>query len=156
MGQCRRAKATVEPHLRGEKKHWDVSVKLGGKKTGLDVTVRHPLAPSNVRVAAKGPKALLVDADQEKHDVYDRIATGAGCDFKAMSFTTFGGFSDEALGYIKSLITEGGRIKTVWQPRELVHGIYRTIAVAILRGNANVVEVNLDKAQGDGGRRGVL
>ena len=35
------------------------------------------------------------------------------------------------------------RTKNLWAPKEVVQGIYRTVAIAIARGNAEIVGANL-------------
>ena len=51
------------------------------------------------------------------------------------------------MAFIKLLIQEGAKYKHVWAPKEVVHGIYRTVAIAIARGNANIVENNLRQSR---------
>src|SRR5579883_1497785 len=50
------------------------------------------------------------------------------------------------LRIIRSFIQEGAKFKNVWAPKEIVHGIYRTVAIAIARGNADIIASNLRKA----------
>src|ERR1041385_2258991 len=115
----------------------------GARDVGVDVTVRHPLAPSNVALSARSPKALLEDAEREKRNTYDRLASRDRVDFKAMAFTTYGGFGDEALQVIKLVIDQGKKMGLVWQPRDVVYRVSRSVAVAIARGNMEVVRANL-------------
>ena len=89
---------------------------------------------------------------------YDVLASKAKANFHAMAFTTYGGFGDEALAVIKLVIDQGKKMGLVWQPREVVYRIYRSIAVAIARGNAEIVQANLEGGQCSGrgeGRVGV-
>ena len=44
---------------------------------------------------------------------------------------------------MKELIALGGKVKNVWAPYEVVHGIYRSIAIAVANGNADILEANL-------------
>ena len=37
------------------------------------------------------------------------------------------------MAFIRSFIQEGAKFKNVWARREIVHGIYRTVAIAIAR-----------------------
>ena len=47
------------------------------------------------------------------------------------------------MAFIKKLIEEGARYKNVWASKETVQGIYRTVAIAIARGNAEIISSNL-------------
>ena len=49
----------------------------------------------------------------------------------------------QALAFIKQLIKEGARFKNVWAPKEVVQGIYRTVAIAVARGNAEIIQSNM-------------
>ena len=47
------------------------------------------------------------------------------------------------MAFIRLIIQEAARYKSVWAPKEVVHGIYRSVAMAVVRGNAKVVQSNL-------------
>ena len=51
------------------------------------------------------------------------------------------------MAFIKTLIQEAARFKNVWAPKQVVHGIYRTVAVAIARGNAEIIDSNLRRSR---------
>ena len=53
----------------------------------------------------------------------------------------------QALAFIRLIIQEAARYKSVWAPKEVVHGIYRSVAMAVVRGNANVVQTNLIRSR---------
>ena len=89
-----------------------------------------------------------------------RVLCSSGCTGNACLTQQrfYGGFGDEALAVIKLVIDQGKKMGLVWQPREVVYRIYRSIAVAIARGNAEIVQANLDGGQCSGrgeGRVGV-
>ena len=52
---------------RREGKVFDLFIWGLGKPIALDVTVVHPLAPSNVQKSADNPESLLKKAEAEKH-----------------------------------------------------------------------------------------
>src|ERR1700691_2394289 len=79
---------------------------------------------------------------------YDGLADSIGAKFFAFAVTTNGGLGEEALQFIRHIIKEGARFKHVWAPKEVVHGIYRTVAIAIARGNADVISTNLSRSRG--------
>jgi len=41
----------------------------------------------------------------------------------------------------------GARFKNVDAPKEVVNGIYRSVAVALARGNADIVQANLTRSR---------
>ena len=47
------------------------------------------------------------------------------------------------MAFLKIFIEEGARFKNLWAPREIVYGIYRSVAIAIARGNADIIASNL-------------
>ena len=114
-----------------------------GKPIALDVTVVHPLAPSRVQKSAVNPESVLAEAEAEKHGLYDGLADRVGADFFAFAVETTGRLGNDALAFIRRLIQEGARFKHVFAPKQVVQGIYRTVAVAVARGNADIVRSNL-------------
>ena len=45
--------------------------------------------------------------------------------------------------FIKDMIKLGAETKMVYAPHEIVHGIYRSIATAVARGNAHIISRSL-------------
>ena len=113
----------------------------------VDVRVSHSLAPSHVEQCARDETAVLKAAEAEKHSAYRELADKMGAKFFAFAVESTGRLGDDALAFIKLLIQEGARYKHVWAPKEVVHGIYRAVAVAVARGNANIVEANLRQSR---------
>ena len=95
------------------------------------------------------------EAEAEKHRSYDGLADQIGAKFFAFAVETTGRLGNDALALIRHLIQEGAKFKNVWTPKEVVQGIYRTVAVAIARGNADIVDstCNLRKARREDARR---
>ena len=138
------AKVTVEPRgLAQDRKHPDIKIRIAGRTILVDTTRRHPLAPSHVRAAAREPGVILKQAEVQKHGTYDKMAQDNGADFVAFAVETTGAWGREALKLIKDIIAAGQKMKQVWQPHEHVYGIYRSVAVAIARGNASIIKSNL-------------
>ena len=90
---------------------------------------------------------MLRDAEAEKHKDYDGLAEKIGAKFFAFAVETTGRLGEDAMAFIKHIIQEGARFKNVWAAKEVVNGIYRTVAIAIARGNAEIIEANLGKAR---------
>ena len=128
---------------RREGKVFDLFIWGLGKPIALDVTVVHPLAPSRVQKSAVNPESVLAEAEAEKHGLYDGLADRVGADFFAFAVETTGRLGNDALAFIRRLIQEGARFKHVFAPKQVVQGIYRTVAVAVARGNADIVRSNL-------------
>ena len=74
------------------------------------------------------------------HRAYDRLAESIGATFVAFAVESSGGFGAETLKFAKELIA---LVKNVWAPHEVVQGIYRSIAIAVANGNADILEANL-------------
>jgi hypothetical protein len=81
---------------------------------------------------------------------------GAADEVKSGVHETTGGFGPEALQFIKSLIKLGAEAKMVFAPRDVVQGIYRSVAVAVARGNAHIIERNLRRSNAANGNGGEL
>jgi hypothetical protein len=118
-----------------------------GSPIAVDITVRHPLAPSHVVQSAADPEGVLEQAEAEKHRLYDGLADRVGAKFFAFAVESTGRLGNDALAFIRHIIQEGARFKHIWAPKEIVHGIYRTVAIAIARGNADIVQTNLSKSR---------
>jgi hypothetical protein len=135
------------------KKRPDVLVKLPGKRWWTDNTIWHPYGPTNLRVSAQNPQALLKSAENEKHIKYDEEASQAGATFVPIALESTGGFGSEALLFIKELIAESKRQHMVWRDKEYVNMVYRNIAMAVARGNTGIIRSNLAETERERGRR---
>ena len=142
-----RREGAGEGKVGGKGKVFDLFIWGLGQPIALDVTVVHPLAPSHVAQSAADPESVLEQAEAEKHREYDGLADQVGAKFFAFAVETTGRLGNDALAFIRHLIQEGARFKHLWAPKEVVHGIYRTVAIAIARGNANIVQSNLAKSR---------
>ena len=109
----------------------------------LDVTVRHPLAPSHVAACARDEESILAEAEAEKVQAYGGLADQMKAEFIPFAVETTGRLGNQAMSFIKKLISQGAKFKNVWAPKEVVQGIYRTVAIAVASGNAEVISSNL-------------
>ena len=89
----------------------------------------------------------LAKAEAEKQQEYEALAEKMGAKFFAFAVDTAGRLGTQALAFIRLLIQEGARFKNVWAPKEVVEGIYRTVAIAVARGNADMVQTNLFRSR---------
>ena len=125
------------------KRRPDLFIELAGSTFTWDGTVRRACCPSHVDAASKGIQNVLKQAEQEKHRTYDRQAESIGATHVAFAVESTGGFGAEALKFAKDLIALGAKVRNVWAPREVVQGIYRSVAIAVANGNADILEANL-------------
>jgi hypothetical protein len=128
---------------RAARKRFDLLITGLGKPIAVDVRVAHPLAPSLVERCAADAEGVLEEAEAEKDREYRGLADQMGASFFAFAVETTGRLGQQALAFIRLIIQEAARYKSVWAPKEVVHGIYRSVAMAVARGNANVVQSNL-------------
>ena len=155
LGKAVGAKVVVEPRKKERKdrkenkRRPDSTVELPGRKWWTDETILHPYGSTNVSVSAQNPQALLKSAEQEKHIKYDEEASYAAATFVPIALESTGGFGSEALLFIKELIAESKKQHMVWRDKEYVNMIYRNIAIAVARGNTNIIKSNLAKAEQD-------
>ena len=124
----------------------DLLIQLGGKTFLLDDTVTNPLAPSHQAAAASNPKSVLAQAEAKKHQSYDQLAANLGATLVPFAVEATGGFGVEALAFIKELIATADKFKTVWTPRQVIQGLYRSIAISVARGNAAIFQASLSSS----------
>ena len=129
----------------------DILIELGGSTWLLDVTVRHSLAPSNLKDSSVRKRKCLETAESEKHNTYNNLAESVGATLVAFAVESTGGLGAEAQKFVKSIIALSARVRAVWAPHDVVHGLYRTVAIGVARGNARIIANALKDAQ----RRGV-
>ena len=103
--------------------------------------------PTSTRRVRDAALHCISAVEAEKHRSYDGLADQIGAKFFAFAVETTGRLGDEALAFIRHIIQEGARFKNVWAAKEVVNGIYRTVAIAIARGNADIIDSNLGKAR---------
>lgn len=121
----------------------DLLIQIGGKTFLLDDTVTNPLAPSHLAAASSNPKSVLAQAEAKKHQSYDQLAANLGATLVPFAVEATGGFGVEALAFIKELIATADKFKTVWTPRQVIQGLYRSIAISVARGNAAIFQASL-------------
>jgi len=141
---CRRATECEScGNCQCNKRRPDLFIELAGSTYTWDCTVRRATCPSHVDEASKGIEKVLEQAEREKHRTYDRQAESIGATFVAFAVESTGGFGAEALKFVKDLIALGAKVRNVWAPRQVVQGIYRSVAIAVANGNADILEANL-------------
>ena len=132
---------------RPRRKRFDLLIYGLGQPVAVDFVVQHSLAPSHVERSAVDAEKALAKAEAEKQQEYEALAEKMGAKFFAFAVDTAGRLGTQALAFIRLLIQEGARFKNVWAPKEVVEGIYRTVAIAVARGNADMVQTNLFRSR---------
>ena len=92
------------------------------------------------------PKSVLAQAEAKKHQSYDQLAANLGATLVPFAVEATGGFGVEALAFIKELIATADKFKTVWTPRQVIQGLYRSIAISVARGNAAIFQASLSSS----------
>ena len=132
----------------GGRKRYDLWVYgLGPQPCAVDFCITHPLAPSHVERCAEDAESVLERAEADKCREYSGLAEQAGAKFFAFAVETTGRLGKGACDFIQHIIRQGVQFKNVWAPKEVVEGIYRTVAIAVARGNAEIVRSNLVKSR---------
>ena len=125
----------------------DIDIEIGDKRYLVDVTVRHPCAPSHAASSSRCSLAAARAAEKEKNRKYEEMARLQKATFVPFAVETFGGMGDCASDFVKQLISEGRKHAYVWAPYEIVYGIQHSVAVAIQRGNAAMLSVGLHRSR---------
>jgi hypothetical protein len=141
------AEAKEGKQAKAGRKRFDMLVWGIGPPVALDVVVKHSLAPSHVERCARDDQAVLKEAEAEKEQEYRGLAEAMGAKFFAFAVETTGRLGQGALAFIRHLIQEGQRFKNVEAPKEVVEGIYRSVAMAVARGNADIVQENIVRSR---------
>jgi hypothetical protein len=113
-----------------------------GINTYIDVTVVHPAAPSNIRVRAVQLQHTVA-AEKSKIGKYREYAQQHYGKFIPFAVETYGGIGEYALQVVQQ-ITESAmhaaiNKNCVFDPAQLRRELLLSVAVAIQRGNANII-----------------
>jgi hypothetical protein len=77
---------------------------IGTRRIYVDVTVRHPLAPSSLSSSAEQRHWILHRAEVAKHSKYDELAKQNHASFVPFVVDTFGNISDKSLQLLRDII----------------------------------------------------
>ena len=130
----------MEPRRLGEdNKRPDAFVQLGAETLLLDFAVVNPLCKSYLQLAAQEQLGAAKRVAKQKREKYKAMAQRAKATFIPVIIEATGGFHSEALELIQH-IKRATRGNGSWKPSEVVHGLERSISVAVMRGNAAMVQ----------------
>jgi len=108
-----------------------------------DITIHHALAQSHIAKSSKGPLLSIQDVISEKKKKYADIARDEKAKFHVFALETTGGFSTQANAAVDALVEASKAVHYVWAPKEVTFGLKRVLAVAVQRGNAEIVLAGL-------------
>ena len=113
----------------------------------VDVSIRHPTAPSNLRLAHQ-PLAVVKQAEQRKHAKYDQMAAAINSAFVPFIMETHGGYGPEALKLISDLVPpDTSPLDNLYPLHQTAFDLRSSLAIALQRGNAHAVMVGLSHAR---------
>lgn len=113
----------------------DILIRLGAQSFMIDVTVRHPTAPSHV-AAAQTPLEVARRAEREKRALYDQLARDNHCRFVPFVIESFGAFGAAAVDFVKLIAGHAEEAGSQWSRHEVLFGVISAVQVAVQSGNA--------------------
>jgi hypothetical protein len=103
----------------------------------VDVSITHPTARSYVASAAQGPLRRAAAVVVQKHLKYDAIAAALQhTQFVAFVLESYGGWSSEALTFLKLLVKNANLADPAYTSDDLYWELRTTVSVALQRWNA--------------------
>jgi len=115
----------------------DLRLILGPQRVLVDVSIRHPLAPSNVRRAQR-PLATAKNGEREKIDKYEEDAQRMGFRFVPFVIETTGGWGPRARHLASELATHAQNHMDIPRERAL-NLLAQAISTAVQFGNAQLL-----------------
>ena len=105
-----------------------------------DVTISHPSARSWQKVASiRGVEAVGDAREAEKNHLYADMAQQREMQFGAIVLYTYGGFHSSALRFISQMAKAVDPATCLTSPAQWKQELMQQIAVAVQRGNANIM-----------------
>ena len=131
-----------------DNKRVDLDVSMGLSRFAIDVTVRHPTAPSHFAKAAQGPLEVAKQAEVEKRDMYSNIRTSHPS-FLVVPFVfeTFGGIGSDANRFLDTLAYTSAQHSDVYTYQDVRGSAANTLSVILQRGNADILLAGAERAR---------
>jgi len=124
------------------KKRPDISVQLGQDHLLLDVVVVNPLCKSRLPDAAQSRCQAARRRVADKLLKYRDLAKRQGAELIPLVVEATGGFEERVCKLIRRL-KDATKGMGILKPREVVFGLERAISIAVMRGNAAMVQGGL-------------
>ena len=104
-----------------------------------DVSVTHPLAPSNLAKANKSALACAESRAQIKITKYSPMAKDQDATFIPFPCETLGGIHKLALKVVKRIAQSADDMTSLYPQTTLTNSLLYTVAISIQKGNAMVM-----------------
>jgi hypothetical protein len=117
----------------------DIDANLGANREILDISVRHPLAVSHLRSAAREQLSVAKEAEAEKKRNYDRVIGDIEARVTPFVVESLGGFGEKAREFVSRLSKFCSLDHTGWSSHQILYGLSTAAAIAVQRGNADSV-----------------
>ena len=121
----------------------DLDAVIAGERFITDISIVNPLADTHLESAQSMMGAAEKRAKSKAKKFADLKRFGK---FFPMVMETTGGMHKDFAVAIKEIIRASMR-SGLWAPRDVVHGIRASVAVAVQRGNASMVATGLHVAR---------
>ena len=109
-------------------------------KIEFEVSVTHPLANSYVNGASKTSLSAAHAREEVKNIQHQDHNRGEKRPVYPVVMETLGGVGNSAAKFVDDAIKEGGRAGQRWAPKEVVYGCWRVLSIALVRGNAHIIQ----------------
>jgi hypothetical protein len=131
-------------HVNGRRT--DLLIDVPQETIEVDVTVRHPLAPSHIAQTLADPHkraSVLKAAEVAKKSRYEQVCRAKGHTFLPFAVETMGAFGAGAKEVMQRIVAESTHSQLLYTPYEVTKGLQQSIAVAVQVGNARAVIAGL-------------
>ena len=141
--------ALVEPAALSKQssKHPDIDIVIGTRHIYVDVTIRHPLAPSKLHSASTHPNSILQSAERDKHKKYDTLAHQNHASFIPFVVDTFGHITETSLQLLHDIIDSSPSPPNHTQTLTQYYTIIAYIAIAIVHSNSFIISTGTQQCR---------
>jgi hypothetical protein len=115
----------------------DILASIGTTRLYIDVSVRHPCAPSYIAEAAKKELSAAMVAEVQKKRLYEERARLDRAEFEPFALETYGGFGEcarDVVARVAGFADNAG--PCLWSKSEVSRMMISHVAIAVQRGNA--------------------
>lgn len=132
--------ASIEPKNLSflDGKRPDILVTLGTDHFLVDVTIRHPTAPSQVAIALV-PLGIASQAERRKLDHYQDMARQQLATMVPFAIESYGAFGDLATSFMKRIADHARHSSPSYSVVSILSGLIQSLAVAVQRGNTEAI-----------------
>jgi hypothetical protein len=115
----------------------DLQLVLPGRHIISDVSVTHPLGPSNVKNRQSWTTTGAARAAQRgKHDKYKNTAAQRKAELLPFCLETYGGMAPDAIKLLSAMGSMGNDQLGVWPRHVIIRYLVSAVATSVQRGNA--------------------